>query len=65
MAGFVLSSLAEADIEGILAWTHEQFGEAARLRYEELLFRTIPAAPYSRDVPDCWRRPETLLWVKA
>ncbi len=41
MAKFVLSPSAEADIEGILAWTHEHSGEAARLRYEELLAQAI------------------------
>lgn len=41
MAKFVLAPAAEADIEGILAWTHEHFGEAARLRYEELLAQAI------------------------
>jgi toxin ParE1/3/4 len=38
---FVLSSLAESDIEEILAWTHEQFGEEARHRYERLLVQGI------------------------
>lgn len=41
MAKFVLSIAAECDIETILAHTHEQFGEMARLRYEALLVRAI------------------------
>lgn len=41
MARFRLSLLAEQDIEEILAWTHAQFGERIRLRYEELLVQAI------------------------
>lgn len=50
MARFRLSSRAERDIEEILAWTHERFGEQARLRYEQLLVQAI------LDVPDDPRR---------
>lgn len=41
MARFTLSSVAERDIASILAWTHEHFGEQARLRYEALLVQAI------------------------
>lgn len=41
MAQVRLSPEAQADIEAILAWTHEQFGEQGRLRYEELLAQAI------------------------
>ena len=41
MARYRLSPQAEQDIEAILAWTHEKFGEKARLRYEALLTRAI------------------------
>ncbi len=41
MARFVLSPAAERDILSILAWTHQQFGENARLRYEALLGQAI------------------------
>jgi toxin ParE1/3/4 len=41
MSRFRVSSLAEADIEAILEWTHEHFGENARVRYEALLLRAI------------------------
>jgi toxin ParE1/3/4 len=41
MPRFRLSPLAERDIEAILAWTHEHFGERGRLRYEALLVRAI------------------------
>jgi toxin ParE1/3/4 len=33
--------VAERDITSILAWTHEHFGEQARLRYEALLVQAI------------------------
>jgi len=36
-----LSPQAERDIDAILEWTHETFGERARLRYEALLTRAI------------------------
>lgn len=48
MAGFRLSSAAQADIIGILARTHEHFGAQARLRYERLIavaLRDIAADP--------------------
>lgn len=48
MADFRLSTLARADIVGILEWTHTQFGELARLRYERLLviaLRELAAEP--------------------
>ena len=41
MSRCVISPAAERDIEAILAWTHEQLGASARLRYEALLVRAI------------------------
>lgn len=41
MPRFTLSLAAERDIVSILAWTHEQFGEQARLRYEALLVQAM------------------------
>jgi toxin ParE1/3/4 len=38
---FQISRKAEQDIESILDWTQEHFGERARLRYEALLVRAI------------------------
>jgi toxin ParE1/3/4 len=37
MPGYRLSEAAETDIVDILAWSQTQFGEAARLRYQELI----------------------------
>jgi len=41
MTEYRLSPLAEQDMETILEWTHEEFGEKARIRYEALLTRAI------------------------
>ncbi len=41
MTEYRLSPLAEQDIETILEWTHEEFGEKARIRYEALLTGAI------------------------
>ncbi|MBN2296064.1 MAG: type II toxin-antitoxin system RelE/ParE family toxin [Pirellulales bacterium] len=41
MSNYIISPAAEHDIESILAWTHQQFGESGRLRYEALLVRAI------------------------
>ena len=37
MLRYRLSDAAQIDVIAILARTHEQFGEAARLRYESLI----------------------------
>ena len=41
MPHFTLSPAAEDDISSILAWTHQRFGERARLRYEALLVQAM------------------------
>jgi toxin ParE1/3/4 len=41
MPPLVIAPAAEHDIESILIWTHEHFGEQARLRYEALLVQAI------------------------
>ena len=50
MAQYRLSAQAEQDIEAILTWTHEGFGEKARLRSEALLTQAI------RDVAEVLER---------
>jgi toxin ParE1/3/4 len=48
MAVYRLSAAAQADLIEILVWTHEQFGESARERYETLIvaaLRDISAQP--------------------
>jgi toxin ParE1/3/4 len=58
MSQFRLSSLAEADIEAILEWTHEYFGENARIRYEALLLRAILDIASDRNLPGSLSCPE-------
>ena len=41
MLRLVIAPAAEEDIVKILAWSHEHFGEQARLRYEALLTQAI------------------------
>jgi toxin ParE1/3/4 len=51
MLRYRLSASAQADVVDILAWTQEQFGEAARLRCESLIAAAL------RDVA---KRPDRL-----
>lgn len=41
MPASVILPAAQRDIESILAWSQEQFGVEARLRYEALLVQAI------------------------
>ena len=41
MLRLVIAPAAEEDIVKILAWSHEHFGDQARLRYEALLTQAI------------------------
>lgn len=41
MRQFRISRLAEEDIETILEWTHQHFGENARIRYESLIGQAV------------------------
>jgi toxin ParE1/3/4 len=50
MPQYRLSPQAEQDIEAILEWTHETFGEKARLRYQALL--TLAIKEYRAQGPD-------------
>jgi len=54
----VISPAAERDIESILAWTHEQFGEEGRLRYEAFVVRAILDLADNPDRSGSQRRPE-------
>ncbi len=65
MLRYRLSDAAQADVINILAWTHEQFGEAARLRYESLIvtaFRDVATQP---DRPGSIARPELGAGVRS
>lgn len=41
MAEYRLTHAAQSDLAEILAWSHEQFGEEARTRYEALIVTAI------------------------
>jgi toxin ParE1/3/4 len=58
MAGFRLTQTARADIVSILAWSHEQFGEEARKRYEALIATAIRDAASRSDDDGHTLRPE-------
>lgn len=49
MADYRLTHTARADIVSILAWSHEQFGEEARQRYEALIATAIRDAASRSD----------------
>ncbi len=53
-----LSPRAEQDIEALLAWTHEQFGETNRLRYEALLVQAILDLALDANRAGSLKRPE-------
>ena len=58
MAEYRLTRSARADIVSILAWSHEQFGEEARTRYQALIATAIRDAPSRRDDGGHQLRPE-------
>lgn len=41
MRRYIVSSAAQQDIEAILAWTQEHFGEEARLRYKAVVVQGL------------------------
>ncbi|MEZ6048679.1 MAG: type II toxin-antitoxin system RelE/ParE family toxin [Planctomycetaceae bacterium] len=53
-----LAPAAEQDIESILRWTYETFGEQIRLRYEELLIQAILDLQTDPERAGSQRRPE-------
>jgi toxin ParE1/3/4 len=58
MLRYRLSDAAQADVINILSWTHEQFGESARLRYESLIIAALRAVATQPDRPGSITRPE-------
>lgn len=65
MLRYRLSASAEADVVGILGWTHEQFGEAARLRYESLIVAALRDVAAQPDRPGSIARPELGAGVRS
>ena len=65
MLRYRLSVAAQEDVIGILAWTHEQFGEAARLRYERLVVAALREVAAQPDRPGSLARPELGAGVRS
>jgi toxin ParE1/3/4 len=58
MRRYRLSDAAQGDLTNILAWTHAQFGEAARLRYQSLIVAALRDVATQPDRPGSIPRPE-------
>jgi toxin ParE1/3/4 len=65
MVRYRLSDAAQADVINILAWTEEQFGEAARLRYESLIVAGLRDVATQPDRPGSIARPELGAGVRS
>lgn len=58
MLRYGLSDAAQSDVIETLAWTQEQFGQAARLRYERLIVAALRDVAMQPDRPGSIPRPE-------
>lgn len=58
MFRYRLSEAAQDDIADVLAWTHERFGEPARLRYESLIVAALRDVATAPERPASLARPE-------
>lgn len=65
MFRYRLSEAAQGDVLGILAWTHEQLGEAARRRYESLVVAALRDVASQPDSPGSVARPELGAGVRS
>jgi toxin ParE1/3/4 len=65
MLRYRLSDAAQVDVINILAWTQEQFGEAARLRYESLIVAALRDVATQPDRPSRIGRPELGAGVRS
>ena len=65
MLRYRLSESAQGDVINILAWTHEQFGEAARVRYESLIVAALRDVAAQPDRPGSLARPELGVGVRS
>ncbi len=65
MHRYRLSDAAQVDVINILAWTHLQFGEAARLRYESLIVAALRDLATQPDRPGSMARPELGAGVRS
>lgn len=60
-----LSKAAQDDVVDVLAWTHERFGEAGRLRYEGLIVAALRDVASQPDRPGSLARPELGAGVRS
>jgi len=60
-----LSEAAQCDALNVLAWTHEQSGETARLRYESLIVAALRDVASQPDRPGSLARPELCTGVRS
>lgn len=60
-----LSAAAQADVIDILAWTNQQFGEAATVRYERLIVAALRDVATQPDRPGSIARPEIGAGVRS
>lgn len=65
MLRYRLSDAAQIDVINLLAWTHEQFGEAARLRYQRLIVAALRDVATQPDRPGGIARPELGAGVRS
>ena len=65
MLRYRLSEAAQVDILSILAWTHAQFGEAARRRYERLIAAALRDVASEPDRLGSLARPELGAGVRS
>ena len=60
-----ISDAARTDVINQLAWIHEQFGEAARLRYEALIVAALRDVATKPERPGSIARPELGVDVRS
>jgi toxin ParE1/3/4 len=65
MFRYRLSEAAQGDIVDVLAWTHERFGEPARLRYESLIVAALRDVATAPERPGSLARPELGAGVRS
>jgi toxin ParE1/3/4 len=65
MFRYRLSQAAQRDVIDILAWTDQQFGEAARLRYESLIVAALRDVASAPERPGSIARPELGAGVRS
>jgi toxin ParE1/3/4 len=65
MSRLLIAPAATQDMEAVLSWTQEEWGEQASFRYEALLVQTITDVATDPDLPGSSRRPEIAASVRT